>query len=236
MRGGSVKVASPVLQRHGDFWVVRDDLLAGGTKARALAAFMAASQAQEFVYAGPAQGYAQLALAHTARAFGRRATVFTAARRSLHPVTLAAQSLGARVEQVAFGRLSVVRARAREHAAQTGAELLPFGLDVEICIQAIASAARSLELTPAEVWTVAGSGVLTRALQRAWPGARFVAVIVGGRSCDIGRADRLEYPAPFEAKAGVQPPFPSVPTYDAKGWHLMQQRAQKDALFWNVAG
>lgn len=231
-----MKVASPVLQRHGSFWVVRDDLLQGGTKVRALAALMAASPAKEFVYAGPAQGYAQLALAHTARAFGRRATVFTAARLTLHPVTLAAQALGAKVELVSFGRLAVVRARARDYAAKTGAVLLPFGLDVQICSQAITDAALSLEVAPTEVWTVAGSGVLTRSLQSAWPNARFVAVTVGGRSCDTGRATRLEYPAPFDARAGLQPPFPSVPTYDAKGWHLMQERAQEGALFWNVAG
>ena len=231
-----MNIAQPIAERHGAHWVVRDDLLPGGTKVRAMAALMAASEATEFVYAGPAQGYAQLALAHAAAAFRRRATVFTAARQTLHPITQASQALGVKVEQVPFGRLSVVRARAMAYASQRGAELLPFGLDAEPCLQAIAEAARTLQLDPPEVWTVAGSGVLTRALQRAWPAARFYAVIVGSRACDTGRAERVEYPAPFEASAFSAPPFPSVMTYDAKGWDQMQQRARKGALFWNVAG
>jgi hypothetical protein len=228
---------APVLTRHGRYWVVRDDLLPGGTKVRAVLPLMAASPVAEFIYAGPAQGYAQLALALCARRLGRRAAVFTAARRELHPVTLAAQAAGARIVQVQYGRLSVVRARALAYAQQTGAELLPFGLDVTQCLQSIAAAARTLPVSPVEVWTVAGSGVLTRALQLVWPQARFNAVLVGRQGCDTGNARRGVYDAPFDTPARISPPFPSVPTYDAKGWEVMEQeRAPEGALFWNVAG
>lgn len=225
----------PVVERVGRFWVVRDDLLPGGSKVRALAPFMAASPASEFVYAGPGQGYAQVALAVCARALGKRATVFTAARRELHPLTAQSQALGAQVHQVPFGRLSVVRARAAAYALAEGAELLPFGLDQQVFIQALAVCASQIP-APSEVWSVAGSGVLTRALQMAWPGAQAHAVVVGARSCDTGRATRWEYPHAFTAPAAVVAPFPSAQTYDAKGWELMQQRAREGALFWNVAG
>lgn len=91
-------------------------------------------------------------------------------------------------------------------------------------------------LQPAEVWTVAGSGVLTRALQRAWPAARFVAVVVGKQGCDTGRARRIVHPLPFTRPARVLPPFPSAASYDAKAWEYVRAQAEPEALFWNVAG
>lgn len=62
----------PIVQVHAGMQVVRDDLLPGGTKTRAIAALMhQAEGGAEFVYASPAQGYAQLTLAHCARLLGK---------------------------------------------------------------------------------------------------------------------------------------------------------------------
>jgi hypothetical protein len=228
---------APVIEEHaglrGRLLVVRDDVIPGGTKSRAILPLLSRSDAAEFVYASPAQGYAQVALGHCARRLGRRATVFTAARASPHPLTRAARAAGARIESVRPGYLAVVQARAREYCARTGAELLPFGVDSPVAIEGIAAAAR-LIAPPREVWTVAGSGVLTRALQRAWPSARFFAIVVGKKNPDIGRATPIIYPAPFERAAKTRPPFPSALNYDAKGWEIAHERAIPGALFWNV--
>ncbi len=225
---------APVIEEHAGVFVVRDDLLPGGTKMRALLPLMQAQAAAEFVYASPAQGYAQVALAHCARLLGRRATVFTAARKVPHPLTVAAADAGAAVVPVHCGYLSVVQARARAYAAERGAHLVPFGADAAASLGAIAEAAAATGLEPAEVWSVAGSGVLTRALQRAWPRARFVAVVVGREGCDTGRARRIVHPLPFERAAKVRPPFPSAPGYDAKAWEYIRAEAGPGALFWNV--
>jgi hypothetical protein len=82
---------------------------------------------------------------------------------------------------------------------------------------------------------VAGSGTLTRALQAAWPGARFHAVRVG-KPPDVGRARLYEAPEPFERDASLPPPFPSCSNYDAKAWRFLAEHARPGALFWNVAG
>lgn len=225
---------APIIETHGRLRVVRDDLIPGGTKSRAIMPLLARSDAAEFVYASPAQGYAQVALAHCARKMGRRATVFVAKRKALHPLTQRAKDAGARIEQVPYGYLSNVQAKARDYAARTGAELLPFGVDTPAARQAIAEAARQIGFVPSEVWSVAGSGTLTRALQRAWPSARFFAVLVGKQDSDTGTAERIIYPAPFERDAKVRPPFPSASNYDAKGWEVAIERASPGALFWNV--
>ena len=224
----------PIIEVHGGTWVVRDDLLPGGTKMRAILPIMQAQSAAEFVYASPAQGYAQVALAHCARLLGRRATVFTAARKVPHPLTMEAAQAGAAVVPVPCGYLSVVQARARAYAAERGAFLVPFGVEDAASVCAIAKAAVATGLQPAEVWSVAGSGVLTRALQLAWPEARFVAVVVGKEGCDTGRARRIVHPLPFGRAAKVLPPFPSAAGYDAKAWEYIRAEAGPGALFWNV--
>ncbi len=83
----------PVVQRCDEIVVVRDDLVAGGTKRRVLPSILIG--ADEFVYASPAYGYAQIALAYSCAALGRQATIFTAKRRVLHLRTQEARRAGA---------------------------------------------------------------------------------------------------------------------------------------------
>lgn len=225
-------IPPPVIEDRGGLLVVRDDLIPGGTKRRVLPALL--TGAAEYVYASPAYGYAQVALAHACREAGLQATVFTAKRKEPHARTVEAARAGAKVVMVPTGYLSNVQAKARAYAAAAGARLLPFGLDTPGFVSALAGVARALAVRPAEVWTVAGSGVLTRALQRAWPGARFFAVQVG-KVPAAGKAELLVAPEPFERDARQPPPFPSCSNYDAKAWQFVRRLAGPGALFWNVA-
>jgi len=222
----------PEIVEHAGILVVRDDRTPGGTKARVIHRLF--DERREYVYASPVQGFAQIALAHAAREHGKQATVFSARRKQLHVRTFAAARAGARIVQVSPGYLNVVQKRARDYCGVSGARLLPFGLDCREMIDGIADLARSLGLSPAEVWSVAGSGVLTRGLQIAWPNARFHAVQIG-RKPNIGRAKLYVAPEAYEDPAKVPPPFPSCDNYDAKAWRFIKQHASPGALFWNVA-
>lgn len=222
----------PEIVEHDGIRVVRDDGFPGGTKARVLPRLL--TGAPEFVYASPVQGYAQVALAYAALETGRRATVFCAQRKEKHARTREAEAAGARIVEVPTGYLTVVRARARSYCAVSGARLLPFGLDDPDFISGLADLARRLRLHPREVWTVAGSGVLSRALQLAWPRATFHAVRVGAVP-DVGRAIVHLAPEKFEQDAKAPPPFPSCGNYDAKAWQFITAQASKGAVFWNVA-
>ena len=53
---------------------------------------------------------------------------------------------------------------------------------------------------------------------------------------EVGRAKlyKSKYKFTQEVKGDDVPPFPSVPTYDAKGWSVMKEFGKKGALFWNV--
>jgi hypothetical protein len=226
----------PVVERHEGILVVRDDLFPGGTKARFIGRLLRGID--EAVYASPPEGGAQTALAHTARALGKRATIFVAQRARPHPRTLEAARLGAKVVPVAPGYLSVVQKRARDYCGRTGAVEIPFGVDMPEAIEEIAAAARATGADPDEVWCAAGSGVLSRALAAAFPRAVRHAVQIGRELAprDVAGARIHVYPRPFSAKAKAAAPFPADRHYDAKAWEVCRAlRGRGEVLFWNVA-
>lgn len=227
----------PVVKDHEGISVVRDDLFPGGTKARFLPVLF--ERADEVVYASPAEGGAQTALAHTAAALGKRATIFVAKRAKPHPRALEAKRVGAKVMQVSPGYLTVVQARAREYCNRTGAMLAPFGVNLPAAIDRIAEAALMTGLEPDEVWCASGSGVLARGLAKAWPGARRHVVEVGRKlsADEVAGASIHEAGLPFSKALKERPPFPSCPHYDAKAWRICKARRGAGlVLFWNVTG
>lgn len=228
---------APVVVEHDGIAVVRDDLLGGGTKARYI--WRLYDDADEIVYASPAEGGAQTALAWVAQERGKRATIFVAKRAQPHPRAWMAKSLGAKVLQVSPGYLTVVQARARAYCEQTGALLAPFGMDLPEAVQVIADAAAATGLQPDEVWCASGSGVLARGLATAWPNARRHVVQVGRKlsPAEVAGAVIHEAGMPFAKALREQPPFPSDPHYDAKAWKICRQRrGQGLVVFWNVTG
>lgn len=230
-------MSSPVVIEHAGIHVVRDDLFPGGTKARFLPALF--SDVDEVVYATPAEGGAQTALATVAANLGKRATLFVAKRQLPHDRSRMAKALGAKVYQVSPGYLSVVQARARNYCAATGAKLAPFGVDMPEAITAIAGAAKSAGIDPDEVWCAAGSGVLARALAVAWPRARRHVVQVGRtlNRADVAGAAIHVHPLAFGQVYRGRMPFPSDPHYDAKAWEIcLAKRGKRFVVFWNVTG
>lgn len=231
--------AAPIIESHDGVMVVRDDLFQGGTKARFLGQLFTAD-VDELVYASPAEGGAQTALATVAALLGKRATIFVASRSVPHDRNRMAKRLGAKVLLVKPGYLTVVQAKARAYCAATGAQLVPFGVDLPEAIETVAAAARMIGPTPDEVWCAAGSGVLCRGLAKAWPLARLNAVQIGRKiePADVAGAVIHVHPLAFGAVCKSQPPFPSDPHYDAKAWEICKaKRARKGrVLFWNVEG
>ncbi len=231
-------IAPPVVQKIDDVWVVRDDLISGGTK-RCFADRLIKDH-QEVVYASPVYGGAQIAIAHAAAANGVRSTIFCAKRNQLHPRTLEAYRAGAKIVQVPYGYLSNVKAKAKSYCQKTGAHLLPFGLECNVAISAIADrATQAQSQIPdqiTQVWCVAGSGVLCRGLQKGLKADSFHVVQIGRKlkSADVKNAKVYVYPLDFSKDAKFSPPFPSCSNYDAKAWQFIKKAAKGNVLFWNV--
>lgn len=230
-------IPAPTVVEHDGIHVVRDDLIGGGTKARYIVRLF--DQADEIVYASPAEGGAQTALAWAAQALGKRATIFVAKRKVPHPRAHMAKALGAKVLQVSPGYLSVVQARAAAYAKARGVCLAPFGMDMPEAIDVIADAARATGLKPDEVWCASGSGVLSRGLAAAWPDARRHVVQVGRAlsAADVAGATIHKHALDFGLVSQTIPPFPSDRHYDAKAWEIAKARRGAGlVVFWNVTG
>jgi threonine dehydratase len=196
-------VKPPKIEMIDGIWVVRDDLITGGTKARIITEILKAEFKrqqknrlthlnQEFVYASPVYGYAQIAIAVGCAKMGFKSTVFVAQRKQLHPRTEEAREMGAKIIEVPMGFLSNCAAKAKSYCLQNNAVLLPFGLDCPELIKGMIQVGKEIKVSPKQVWCVAGSGTLTRALQAVWPNAEHHVVRVGKRDSDIGQAK--EYP------------------------------------------
>lgn len=228
------------VQKHQGIYVVRDDLLIGGTKSRYLTPLF--DQYDEIVYATPAHGGAQVALAYGAYKKGKKATLFVAERKEKHQRTQKAASFGAKIVSVKAGYLNVLQSRAKAYAKSVGAYYLAFGGDSPETIETIGQAAREVNDNYGDfdqVWCASGSGVLTRGLQAGIPNAEFFAVQVGRELTEEARgiAQVLAYPMKFEDELHkIVPPFPSCPNYDRKAWHFCKKYSKGKVLFWNVMG
>lgn len=230
-------IPDPVVQLIDNIYVVRDDFIPGGTK-RCFADKLICGH-REVVYASPAYGGAQIAIAHAAAELKVQATIFCAKRNNPHPRTVEAFKAGAKIVQVPNGYLSNVKAKAKAYCDKTGATLLPFGLETNAAFDAIAQRARiaQQQIGPIdEVWSVAGSGVLTRGLQLGLQASSFHAVQIGRnlKPKDVKAAKIYVHSLDFSQDAKLTPPFPSCSNYDAKAWELIKRYAKGRVLFWNV--
>jgi len=239
-----------VIEEHEGFHVVRDDLLEGGSKRRFVDRLLReeiAEGANEFVYGGcPANGYAQLSIPLQAREYGCRTTLFMAKRsmNNLHEYQKRALKYGADIHWVPAGMLQVTKKRALDYYNEDPVHrrLLQLGLDDQRVREDIRDLAKNIEqdydINISEVWSVGSSGTLTRGLQMAFPDKDVHVVSVGHsmKQNEVGRAilHRSDLKFTDEVKEEDKPPFPSVPTYDAKAWKIMREQAKPGSLFWNV--
>ena len=235
----TTNLPNPIIEDHDGVKVVRDDLIDGGTKRRAFYVYIKSkSDIEEFVYASPRQGYAQLSLAHVCKDLNRKCTV-TVPQGKRYWLTDEAEKLGANIIEVPMGFLTHIQYVAKEYCMDNDAHLIPFGGDHPIIVRAMCEVAKSLNINPKEVWTVMSSGVLSRGLQMAWPNAIVYGVKIGHNTTiqEQGRATclRSKYKFQQECKKTERPPFPSSLTYDSKAWSFIKEKATTGALFWNVA-
>jgi hypothetical protein len=228
---------NPIIEKHNNIFVVRDDLIAGGTKSR-YCEYLFQSY-DHVVYATPAFGGAQVALALCAKLAGKRCTLFTAKRKTPHRRTVQAYNYGADVYMVPYGYLHVVQSKAKKFAKDKNAHYLEFGADEQQAINLIGDAGRYVfdQIGDVdEVWSASGSGVLTRGLQNSGVNADFHAVQVG-KPPKHGKAKLHKYPKPFQFESKFRTPFPSCPNYDRKAWeYCLRLKGDGNIVFWNVMG
>ena len=237
-----MELPKPIVEkwRHksGDIFIVRDDLLEGGTKRRLFTEYIKQfPNDEEFVYASPRQGYGQLALSLACGVLGKSAVVFVP-KGKRHQLTEDAEKYGAKIVEVPMGFLSNLNYKAQKYCEENNSHLVPFGGDSPIIIEAMSNLCKDIKVVPSEIWSVISSGVINRGLQKGFPDVKCYGVMIGHHTTqeEKGRATLFKSKYKFEqnCKKSERPPFPSSLTYDSKCWSFIQEYAKPNSLFWNV--
>lgn len=236
--------------------VINDGKTLGGTKQRALIKFIDYyKDYDEFVYAGPSIGFAQVALTIACVKMNKKITLFIQNKLGYIPnLTFWCQTLGASVF-IYYDELSVIEETAKQYVENKEAKpfLIPFGLESPIYTNFLYEELLKVinpELNPKRLWLVVGSGTLLRVLARIWTKTEFYPVQVGKQIWEdqyepevwirMGGRERItQLKAPqkfFESVYGRNlPPYDSVDNYDSKVWQQVIKYAKNDDYIWNVA-
>jgi hypothetical protein len=233
------------------FQVYNDGFVVGGTKQRLLGRLLQDIDANEVIYAGPDGGIAQVALAYSAALCNKKATIFlnTYCQGNKPPLVLLAEALGATIhlpDPKSHGRnLEQTQIEATAYAAASpDRHILPFGLrgkpgepNFDLFKEALLESLRGA-LAPTRMWLVAGSGFLLDVLHSIWPETKYMVVQVGKRvwpdQLSDKNAELFVAPESFGDRASSQPPYPTVPWYDAKLWQFATKNWMPGDCIWNV--
>ncbi len=228
------------IENHNGINVLRDDLLPGGTKSIFLHKILDTTK-DYFVYASPVYGGMQIALAHYCSSIGKKAVIFCARRKSPHPNTLRAKAAGAIIYQVPYGYLTNCQAKATRFAEANNGQVVTFGANYPVAIDAIADRMRKvtsvLGKEPTKIYCAVGSGTLIKGILQGTDTAKVHGVLVGADfSLDgTNRATFIRYPKPFDYESKISSPFPSCKNYDLKAWeYCLKEKEKQNILFWNV--
>jgi hypothetical protein len=252
----------PVPFSRGTVHVVRDDLLLGGTKQRAIAPFLT-DQAklgfEEFVYASPPPGFAQVALASTCRQMGFRCTIFCddmdvggIPTATLHEFSRLAHSFGARIYTVPH--LHQAERLAEEYCAERpGRMKLPLGFASENFMQYLKveigkqwqRIVSYLGRKPEAMWIPVGSATLGNVFRDVLPEEVTLLGVdirvlpeTDERIVNLGKRKNVKlYRAPelFADPVEIPPKIPSNAFYDAKLWRFIDKEGADGHIWWNVA-
>jgi hypothetical protein len=224
----------PIVIEHEGVKVVRDDLIVG-TKTRAGDLIASKINNDTIVYSQPRVGLAGVSLLDVAKHHNKKVVLFMPAskRISLHQACCIERGAIPIFERIAA--MPILNIKAKEWADKHNAFFIPLGLKHELATAAIVHTASKIS-EPEEVYVAISTGVLSRALQIAWPNAKFTCVAVARnlKAGELGRASVISEPLEFMQEEPIQPPFPTVRTYDAKVWKYIPKNTGRNILMWNV--
>ena len=225
-----------VLTGHDGVTVVRDDLITG-TKVRGADLLMSKIKQDTVAYVQPRTGLAGVSILEVAKRHNKKVRLYMPSSKKISHHQACCIERGAEVSFHRIAAMPNLNAIAAKESKENGHYFIPLGLKHELVTAGLVKVARSIP-EPDEVYTVVSTAVLSRALQIAWPNAKFTAVAVARnmKGGELGRAKIISAPEPFtkSIKEEEMPPFPSIGTYDAKAWRYIPKNSGKNILFWNV--
>jgi hypothetical protein len=227
----------PVVETYDGVRVVRDDLLVG-SKVRGGDCLISNIKEDTLVYVQPRTGLAGVSILDVAKRHNKRVKLFMPSSKKISHHQACCIERGAEVEFHRIAAMPNLNIIAKKFAEENeGHAFIPLGLKHPLVTAGFVKVASQIP-EPEEVWTVISTGVLHRALQIAWPNAKFHAVAVARnlKEGETGHGNIISAPEDFTQaiKEEEMPPFPTVATYDGKAWRYIPKNSGRDILFWNV--
>jgi hypothetical protein len=229
----------PRITVHDGIRVVRDDDLVG-SKVRGGDCLVSSlpDHIDTLVYVQPRTGLAGVSLLDVAKRHGMKVKLFMPSSKRISHHQACCIERGCEYEFHRIAAMPNLNLIAKKWADDhPNAFFIPLGLKHEMVTAGIVKVASEIK-EPQEVYVATSTGVLSRALQIAWPNAKFTSVCVSRnmKAGELGVAEPISEPLAFQAseKEHNLPPFPNISTYDGKAWKYIPKNSGKDILFWNV--
>lgn len=230
------EVTDFVFERHNEFNVLRDDKFPGGTKGKILNKILFRIPESEIIYSTCQYGEGYVALAESCLKYNKRLTLIV-------PNYDFYLKRFISVSKLPFVKVIVTNSErqidtvnlAQDYAKNSNGFMIPVGFDFELFFDKLIEYMLSLQINPKEIWTLAGSGTLLKALIQAFPNSKINAVSLGLREFQYSDVNVYFTPEKLNEKAKYLPPFKSNVYYDAKVWRFACMHGTPDALIWNVS-
>jgi hypothetical protein len=227
----------PIVERiHEGVRCVRDDLITG-SKIRGADLLMSSIKEDTVAYVQPRTGLAGVSILDVASKHGKKVRLYMPSSKKISHHQACCIERGALVSFHRIAAMPNLNKIAKEDSKIHGYYFIPLGLKHKLMTAGMVKVASQLK-EPDEVYVATSTGVLSRALQIAWPNAKFTAVAVARnmKAGELGRAKVISEPRAFTAHESKEnlPPFPNIDTYDGKVWKYIPKNTGRDILFWNV--
>ena len=221
---------------HEGIRCIRDDLITG-TKIRGADLLMSSIKEDTVAYVQPRTGLAGVSILDVASKHGKKVRLYMPSSKKISHHQACCIERGALVSFHRIAAMPNLNKIAKEDSKIHGYYFIPLGLKHKLMTAGMVKVASQLK-EPDEVYVATSTGVLSRALQIAWPNAKFTSVAVARnmKAGELGRAKVISEPRAFTAHESKEnlPPFPNIDTYDGKVWKYIPKNTGRDILFWNV--
>lgn len=217
------------VDKIGQHYILRDDLISGGTKYRGLSMLLQRITDHKIFYAGTTMGHGALALAHACKDHGKEAHIFICAEQN-DPMVQKLKNVGAHIHLNPPMTVTSLHKIALKHG--NGHTVFPPGFAIPTFEESLIESLNDFDVTPySEIWTTSVTGTLTRAIQKAFPEKQI-------KTVSVVKSGHGDYSAPekYHRPAKELPPYPACPYTDAKLWQFARHHAAPNALIWNTAG
>jgi len=228
-----------VIDKYKNLNVLRDDTINGGSKSRFIKELLETNK-KGYVYCSIGYGALQVCLSNICKQENKECIIFTPDKKIKDTNTLKVIENGGHVNFIPYGRMNVLKKRARDFIADNpNYQLITFGADSDLAINKLSDTMtkiiEKLEKEPDDIFCAVGSGTLLKGILKSTKNATIHGVVVGKDfKINNPRVILYKYPKPFSYESKLEIPFESNKNYDRKALEYALLFNGVDTFFWNV--